>query len=939
MNSPSSPPPPPPPADTPRRLTRKVAIPLLALCVLAAGLILTSTATANAQMDDGAVARCSSYHRFGAQPVDIVKTSDLSRVLAQAHWGWSTQGGFCYLTLDDAAIEVLRANADRLPDPVVATVDDTATDRCSEYHRFGAQPVDIAKTTDLSRVLARASWGYTSGICYLTLDAAAIGILRANTGSPVSAERIASIVQDLRSHRQERAVSLESTSRVSCPESPVPDDTSGMAEILLIVNGCLVFKYEPLNGRSLADIRDLHRDDPTFISVDLPLGPISVDTPSGNSFLDASFSQTDSSGWHLNAVSANRLRQFNWPSDTAIGVAVIDDGVDSTHAELSGRVENGSGGPSDDGEPSNVSHGTHVAGIIAGQTIGIAPEAKIRPFNVDDENVLRELDGSEILAALADLTNNSGNVRVVNMSFGVINENCNSNYSNLIQLLEDLGIVSVAAGGNEAANSTSSPANCQNVIGVSATNQSGQFALDYACGNLGSSLGSHIDVAAPGDCIRSSIVGGYDTWSGTSMAAPVVSAIVAHLFARCPSATPSDIRKSLEQTADYPSPKAEELESYTDEDMYGRGIIDPLGAIDYLYENYENTCERPKNQDRGVRLSIGRDASTYCGSHRDRADCRWLKIELTGSGWNRNETYHTQCRHDGENAPWPAGTWVSDYATFTNGLNENRCWYGIAGSTLQVTVDSIHSNEILWTSASDDPPPSSGDEVRLSVGPDARGSGGCSSVHCKWLDIELAGRGWNLDSSYRVQCGNNGVWQLNSSPGIWKTVTTPFSNGRNTINRDKDTHCFFGYPGNEVYVVINGIKSNTITWPEGTSELPPPPDDPPPSSGDEVRLSVGPDARGSGGCSSVHCKWLDIELAGRGWNLDSSYRVQCGNNGVWQLNSSPGIWKTVTTPFSNGRNTINRDKDTHCFFGYPGNEVYVVINGIKSNTITWPEGT
>ena len=56
----------------------------------------------------------------------------------------------------------------------------TAAERCSEHHEFGARPVDVAKTADGQTVLAQVSWGYHNSIgCYLVLDQQALAILRA----------------------------------------------------------------------------------------------------------------------------------------------------------------------------------------------------------------------------------------------------------------------------------------------------------------------------------------------------------------------------------------------------------------------------------------------------------------------------------------------------------------------------------------------------------------------------------------------------------------------------------------------------------------------------------------------------------------------------------------------------------------------------------------
>ncbi len=56
----------------------------------------------------------------------------------------------------------------------------SASQRCFEHHKFGAQPVDVAKTADRQTVLAQVSWGYHDAIgCYLTLDTEALVALQA----------------------------------------------------------------------------------------------------------------------------------------------------------------------------------------------------------------------------------------------------------------------------------------------------------------------------------------------------------------------------------------------------------------------------------------------------------------------------------------------------------------------------------------------------------------------------------------------------------------------------------------------------------------------------------------------------------------------------------------------------------------------------------------
>ena len=153
---------------------------MLATFALVAVLSVFAAASAAAQPDPSAAALCSEHHGFGAQPVDIAKTADRTRVLARVQWGYSAPGGFCYLVLDDAAVDTLRANALQLPDPSPVNADPQAAARCSQHHGFGAQPVDVAKTADRTRVLAQVQWGYSApgGFCYLTLNPAATQTLR-----------------------------------------------------------------------------------------------------------------------------------------------------------------------------------------------------------------------------------------------------------------------------------------------------------------------------------------------------------------------------------------------------------------------------------------------------------------------------------------------------------------------------------------------------------------------------------------------------------------------------------------------------------------------------------------------------------------------------------------------------------------------------------------
>ena len=151
----------------------------LALVLAASVLVAVNAQEATAQSaDQSAAERCSEFHLFGAEPVDVAKTADNITVLAQARWGYHDSIG-CYLTLDDEAVIALRAAGPPASLPEGPTEDSR---RCFEHHRFGAEPVDVAKTANGQTVLARLSWGYTDTIgCFLALNPAAVLTLRAVT--------------------------------------------------------------------------------------------------------------------------------------------------------------------------------------------------------------------------------------------------------------------------------------------------------------------------------------------------------------------------------------------------------------------------------------------------------------------------------------------------------------------------------------------------------------------------------------------------------------------------------------------------------------------------------------------------------------------------------------------------------------------------------------
>ena len=92
-----------------------------------------------------------------------------------------------------------------------------------------------------------------------------------------------------------------------------------------------------------------------------------------------------------------------------------------------------------------------------------------------------------------------------------------------------------------------------------------------------------------------------------------------------------------------------------------------------------------------------------------------------------------------------------------------------------------------------------------------------------------------------------------------------------------------------------------------------------------VTVSAGADARPTGHCSSVHCRWLRIDVQGFG---SGPLTVECWHEQFRNFARAAFHRATVS----------NLPTENVCFFGFPGVKVWAVVDGIKSNELTWPRG-
>lgn len=248
--------------------------------------------------------------------------------------------------------------------------------------------------------------------------------------------------------------------------------------------------------------------------------------------------------WGLARISHKSLAATNGASngDYLFGatagkgtvIYVIDSGVADKHREFTGRLRQGANMVTTEDSQDYVGHGTHVAGIAAGYSVGVAKFANIVSVKVIDKD--RRASVSKIVQAISwvidDHNKNPGQRSVINYSaVGSISQA----RAYAVQQAIASGVMVVTAAGNSNDDACRyGPADMsqtlpQGVITVGASNYTDMPAQF-------SNYGPCVDVFAPGvDIISASNEltpdnGGYRMMSGTSMASPYVAGLVSYFW-------------------------------------------------------------------------------------------------------------------------------------------------------------------------------------------------------------------------------------------------------------------------------------------------------------------------------------------------------------------------------------------------------------------------
>lgn len=233
--------------------------------------------------------------------------------------------------------------------------------------------------------------------------------------------------------------------------------------------------------------------------------------------------------WHLDMIDGGINDRFNLP-DTGenIDVYVLDTGVSTNHQEFdNGQCIEGTSIVNEFPTSDNNGHGTHVSSLVAGHSVGVAPNCTVIGVKVLSSTGSGSMSNViEGLAWALDYAENNRSAKgnVISMSLG-------GGFSKILnRAVEEISkdpkwVVVVAAGNSDADSTYYSPASAgENVVTVGAND------MYYKKASF-SNWGGPVDIFSPGVFINGAYLNNqYRKLSGTSMSTPLVAGLIAALF-------------------------------------------------------------------------------------------------------------------------------------------------------------------------------------------------------------------------------------------------------------------------------------------------------------------------------------------------------------------------------------------------------------------------
>ena len=338
--------------------------------------------------------------------------------------------------------------------------------------------------------------------------------------------------------------------------------------------------------------------------------------------------------WHVDKVNAPEVWNYNGTGYHGRGVvvAILDTGVNYNHIDIANSMwDGGAAYPHhgfdvvnhDDDPIDDHGHGSHCAGIVAGQgtagtQTGVAPQAKIMAVKIMDA------DGyggdAELIGGIEFALEHGADI--LSCSFGDVGTGGNGLYRQLFETVLEAGVVAAVAAGNDGQTqyaqpvpyNIESPGNCPPpwfhpdqtltggrtaVVCIGATDANDAHSAFSSVGPATWTEGAYIgdyddypyengnaamtglirpDISAPGANITSlnyATNDGYVVHDGTSMATPCAAGVMALLLEADPELRPAEIDSIIELTA-------VKIGNNKKNNLTGSGRIDALAAINAL---------------------------------------------------------------------------------------------------------------------------------------------------------------------------------------------------------------------------------------------------------------------------------------------------------------------------------------------------------------------
>ena len=428
-----------------------------------------------------------------------------------------------------------------------------------------------------------------------------------------------------------------------------------------------------------------------------------------------------------------------------VGIAVLDSGV-AYHSDIAADVRQYSflggaypqpvlkgdliGSYNDSGRGDGYGHGTHVAGIIAGNGagslgnfVGPASGGKILSLKVLDDNGQGSM--SDVMAALDWLLQYGSyfDIRVANLSLGkpITESNATDPLVLAVEQLWDSGIVVAVAAGNygrEGYFSITSPGNSRKVITVGSltdNNTGDDYSDDYVStySSRGPTAGDHVskpDLVAPGNRLVAASPPGsyletllpglvvpcsiqdvckdnYMTMSGTSMATPLVAATAALMLEKDPTLSPATVKARLMRSAQ----KLDESPV-----VAGAGLLDMEAALDETGVVTGEALSPLLVYDAATGGTLMEDTSELWGNEVWGAGYMWTDSSVSANGalWtdggvSANGFIWTDGGVNANGYIWTDGAVWANGALWTDG--------GVAAFGYNWTDGGVNANGYIWT--------------------------------------------------------------------------------------------------------------------------------------------------------------------------------------------------------------------------------------------------